>query len=78
MLAGALTLPAVGQTRIGTIDLRKVFDNYWKRQQAEAALKERGTTMDKELKGFMAGLQQDEGRIHQTDDVRPGPKQDAG
>jgi outer membrane protein len=53
MLVSALTMPALGQARIGTIDLRKVFDNYWKRQQAEAALKERGTAMDKELKGFM-------------------------
>src|SRR5580704_10807069 len=49
----ALGLPAMGQTRIGTIDLRKVFDNYWKRQHAEAALKERGTAMDTELKRFM-------------------------
>src|SRR5580658_4069010 len=55
VLTGAVTAPALaqGQTRIGTIDLRKVFDNYWKRQQAEAALKERGAAMDKELKGFM-------------------------
>jgi outer membrane protein len=53
MLVCALTMPAMGQPRIGTIDLRKVFDNYWKRQQAESALKERGTSMDKELKGFM-------------------------
>jgi Skp family chaperone for outer membrane proteins len=55
LLIGAATLPAFaqGQGRIGTIDLRKVFDNYWKRQQAEAALKERGVAMDKELKGFM-------------------------
>src|ERR1700677_253663 len=53
MLVCALTMPALGQGRVGTIDLRKVFDNYWKRQQAEAALKERGVAMDKELKGFM-------------------------
>jgi outer membrane protein len=53
MLVCALTMPALGQNRVGTIDLRKVFDNYWKRQQAEAALKERGVAMDKELKGFM-------------------------
>ena len=46
-------LPAMGQSRVATIDLRKVFDNYWKRQQAEAALKERGTALDKELKSFV-------------------------
>jgi len=55
MLVSVLTLQAAAaESRVGTIDLRKVFDNYWKRQQAEAALKERGTAMDKELKGFMA------------------------
>jgi outer membrane protein len=53
MLATMLSMPAMAQGRIATIDLRKVFDNYWKRQQAEAALKERGAGMDKELKGFM-------------------------
>jgi outer membrane protein len=53
VLVSMLTLPAMGQNRIATIDLRKVFDNYWKRQEAEAALKKRGTDLDKELKGFM-------------------------
>ncbi|HZV35795.1 MAG TPA: OmpH family outer membrane protein [Verrucomicrobiae bacterium] len=54
LLACLLTLPALGQTqKIATIDLRKVFDNYWKRQEAEAALKKRGADFDKELKGFM-------------------------
>jgi len=53
ILAAVLALPAMGQNRLATIDLRKVFDNYWKRQQAESALKERGAAMDKELKGMM-------------------------
>jgi outer membrane protein len=53
LLAGALAMPALAQSRIGTIDLQKVFDNYWRRKQAEAALKERGSAMDKELKGFV-------------------------
>lgn len=53
VLLSLLTLPALAQTRIGTVDLRKVFDNYWKRQQAEAALKDRGAELDKEYKGFI-------------------------
>jgi outer membrane protein len=52
LLASMLATPAMAQGRVATIDLRKVFDNYWKRQQAEAALKERGAGMDKEYKGF--------------------------
>ena len=39
---------AMAQTRIGMVDLRKVFDGYWKKKQAEAALKERQTDMEKE------------------------------
>jgi len=38
----------MAQARIGTVDLRKVFDGYWKKKQAEAALKERQTDMEKE------------------------------
>src|SRR5947209_407500 len=44
MLGGS----AMAQNRIGTVDLRKVFDGYWKKRQAEAALKERQTDMEKE------------------------------
>jgi outer membrane protein len=44
-----LGCPAWGQTRIGTINLRKTFDNYWKRKDAEAALKEREIDVQKEL-----------------------------
>ena len=39
---------AVAQTRIATVDLRKVFEGYWKKKQAEAALKDRQTDMEKE------------------------------
>ena len=54
LLASMLTLPALGQNqKIATIDLRKVFDNYWKRQEAQAALQKRGADFDKELKGMM-------------------------
>ncbi len=52
MLVCVAAMPALGQNRIGTIDLQKVFQNYWKRAQAESALHERGTAMEKELKGF--------------------------
>ncbi len=38
----------MAQNRIATVDLRKVFDGYWKKKQAEAALKERQTDMEKE------------------------------
>ena len=43
-----LSGPAMAQTKTATIDLRKVFDGYWKKKQAEAALKDRQTDMEKE------------------------------
>ncbi len=39
MLVSLLCGSAQAQTRIGTVDLRTVFDKYWKRQQADAAIK---------------------------------------
>jgi len=45
---GLLSGSAMAQNRIATIDLRKVFDGYWKKKQAEAALKDRQTDMEKE------------------------------
>src|SRR5262249_12640260 len=39
---------AWAQGKIATVDLRKVFDNYWKKKQAEASLKDRQTDMEKE------------------------------
>ncbi len=66
LLASVMATPVMAQGRVATIDLRKVFDNYWKRQQAEAALKERGAGMDKEYKGFRddyAKTQDDYGKL---------------
>jgi outer membrane protein len=53
VVAGSLLMSLLGgsamaQARIGTVDLRKVFDGYWKKKQAEAALKERQNDMEKE------------------------------
>jgi len=39
--------------RIGTIDLRKVFEGYWKKKQAEAQLKDRQADMEKEDKNML-------------------------
>jgi outer membrane protein len=48
LFASLLGGSAMAQNRIATVDLRKVFDGYWKKRQAEAALKERQTDMEKE------------------------------
>lgn len=53
LLFGLLTAPAFGQSRMATVDLRKLFDNYWKTKQADAALKERAGELDKSHKDML-------------------------
>jgi len=57
VLSLAMGLPAVAQDKIAVVDLRKVFDSYWKTKQANEALKERGTEMEKELKGLVSSFE---------------------
>ncbi len=52
VLAGLLSSSAWAQNAVGTIDLRKVFDNYWKTKQADLALKDRAADMEKEHKNM--------------------------
>ena len=52
LLMSLLSSPAWAQGRIATIDLVKVLDKYWKREQAEAVLKERLADMEKEFKNM--------------------------
>lgn len=47
-LAGA----AVAETRIGTVDMQKLFDGYWRRKQAEAALKDLSTDLEKQYRNL--------------------------
>src|SRR5204862_4514246 len=53
MLLLLLTSEAWAQGRIATVDLRKVFDTYWKTKQASASLKDRAADMEKEHKNML-------------------------
>jgi Skp family chaperone for outer membrane proteins len=55
LLFSVLGGSAFSQTRIATVDLPKVFDKYWKTEQATAALKDRMTEMDKSRKEMIDG-----------------------
>jgi outer membrane protein len=52
LLLGVLNGTAWAQTRVATVDLRKLFDGYWKTKQADAVLKDRAADLDKEYKGL--------------------------
>jgi outer membrane protein len=53
LLLALTSTPAWGQGRIATVDLRKIFDNYWKTKQADAALKDRAADIEKEHKSML-------------------------
>jgi Skp family chaperone for outer membrane proteins len=44
------------QTKIGTVDLRKLFDGYWKTKQAQVGLNDRKTKFDKDDKDMREDL----------------------
>lgn len=46
VLSVALTASAQSPTRVAVIDLKKVFDSYWKTRQADASLKERARQLE--------------------------------
>ena len=50
-LSGASAFAA--DAKFATIDLRKVFDNYWKTKVADAELKDKAADMDKQNKSLM-------------------------
>ena len=61
VLAGTLILgfaaSAQAQPKIDTVDLRKVFEGYFKTQQADAQLRERGTDAEKQYKTMLEDYQ---------------------
>src|ERR1035438_6214493 len=47
---------AMAQTKIATVDLRKLFDNYYKTKLAQAAIQERAAQLDKDDKSMKDDL----------------------
>jgi outer membrane protein len=48
----SVTLPVSAQGKIGLIDLRKVFDDYYKTKAADSLLKDQAADLDKRRKGL--------------------------
>ena len=53
-------ISAQAQTKIGIIDLRKVFDNYYKTKQADASLKDEAADLEKQIKDMVADFKKGE------------------
>lgn len=50
LLLFSCATPIFAEGKIATVDLRKVFDSYWKTKEADGSLKDRAAEMDKEFK----------------------------
>ena len=48
LLLALTSLPAFGQNKIATVDLKKLFDNYYKTKLATQAIQDRANDMDKD------------------------------
>ncbi len=48
-----LAVPVQAQTKIATVDLKKIFEGYWKTKQADANLKDRALDFDKKRKEML-------------------------
>src|SRR5215218_8829763 len=50
LLLASSVAAVAADTKIGTIDLRKAFDNYWRTKQADVNLKDQASDMEKTRK----------------------------
>lgn len=57
ILLAAVALPAAAQTKVATVDMKKIFNNYWKTKQATTSLESRKTELRKEMKDMADGLE---------------------
>ncbi len=53
LCSATFALPCLAQSRVATVDVKRLFDGYWRTKQAAANLKEQAADMDKERKGFV-------------------------
>lgn len=57
MAASLLTAAVRADVKIAVIDLKRVFDNYWKRKQAQAQIDDQKADFEKKFKGMLDDYQ---------------------
>ena len=57
VLLVAMAFSAAAQTKVATVDMKKLFSNYWKTKQATASLESRKTELRKEMKDMADSLE---------------------
>ena len=56
VLLAAMAFSANAQSKIASVDMKKIFNNYWKTKQATASLEARKTELRKEMKDMADSL----------------------
>ena len=53
----AMAFSAAAQTKVATVDMKKIFNSYWKTKQATASLENRKVELHKKMKDMADGLE---------------------
>ena len=64
-LLAVMTISASAQTKIVSVDMKKLFDGYWKTKQAQSALETRLVELRKEIKEMTDGLEKTQNEYKQ-------------
>jgi outer membrane protein len=56
VLLAATAFSATAQTKVANVDMKKIFNGYWKTKQASTALENRKSELRKEIKDMADGL----------------------
>jgi Skp family chaperone for outer membrane proteins len=56
LLLTFLSGSALAQTKVATVDMRQLFDNYWKTKQVQATIQDSAAQLDKDDKGMKDDL----------------------
>jgi outer membrane protein len=65
LLLALTALPAMAQTKIATVDLKKLFDGYYKTKLATQAIQERADDLDKDYTTMAADLKKKDDQYQQ-------------
>ncbi len=74
LVAGVATqAPAQAQTKIGVVDLQKVFEGYWRTQQATVQLQERRADFDKARTGLIEDFTKSNEELRRANEAANDP-----
>jgi outer membrane protein len=72
-LLATTAFSATAQTKIASVDMKKLFDGYWKTKQAQSALESRKAELRKEIKDMADGLEKTKAEYSQLLDKASDP-----